>query len=105
MSPYRFAGRALALVSLAALFGLAVAPSRAGLFVGSGTNQVLEYDGTTGAFVAPFVAAGSGGLDQPTFLTFSPAVVPEPGSAVLACLGGLLLLGYVKRRRLRRASP
>ena len=30
------------------------------------------------------------------FFTFSPAgpAVPEPGSVVLACLGGLLLLGY-----------
>jgi hypothetical protein len=38
--------------------------ARAGLFVSSVlTNSVLEYDGTTGAFVNTF--ASGGGLNQP----------------------------------------
>ena len=154
MSLYRSAGRmpalARCLAPLALLLGLAATPARADLFVsssfsdqvleyngttgafvsafvaaGSGgligpaslvfgpngdlfvssfsTDQVLEYNGTTGAFVSAFVAVGSGGLIGPTFLTFSPTVVPvpvpEPGSVVLACLGGLLLLVWVCRAR------
>jgi hypothetical protein len=34
---------------------------------------VLEYDGTTGAFVREFVAAGSGGNSEPTFIIFGPS--------------------------------
>jgi streptogramin lyase len=36
------------------------------------TNQVLRYNGTTGAFLSVFVTAGSGGLDQPTNMVFGP---------------------------------
>jgi hypothetical protein len=43
------------------------------LFVSSQlSNQVLEYNGTTGAFVTAFVAAGSGGLSGPRALVFGP---------------------------------
>ena len=35
------------------------------------TDQVLEYNGTTGAFVTAFVGAGSGGLN-PSDLVFGP---------------------------------
>jgi hypothetical protein len=35
-------------------------------------DNVLRYDGTTGAFLGTFVAAGSGGLDLPNFLAFRP---------------------------------
>jgi hypothetical protein len=34
---------------------------------------VLEYDGTTGAFVREFVVAGSGRLTEPTFIIFGPS--------------------------------
>jgi hypothetical protein len=48
-------------------------PAAADLLVSSGgTDQVLRYDGTTGAFIDAFVSAGSGGLDQPSGLTFGP---------------------------------
>jgi sugar lactone lactonase YvrE len=41
------------------------------LYVGSvDTNQVLRYDGLTGAFIDVFVTAGSGGLDGPFHLKF-----------------------------------
>jgi DNA-binding beta-propeller fold protein YncE len=36
------------------------------------TNQILRYDGTTGAFLDAFVPAGSGGLAQPSGLVFGP---------------------------------
>jgi hypothetical protein len=76
------------------------------LFVSNpATDQVLEYNGTTGAFVTTFVGAGSGGLSGPTFLTFSPATVPEPGSGALVGLGGLLLFVIVTWRSVRRATP
>jgi sugar lactone lactonase YvrE len=43
------------------------------LYVSSGaTNQVLEYNGSTGAFVEAFVTAGSGGLNTPHGITFGP---------------------------------
>ena len=44
------------------------------LFVASELgNAVLEYDRATGAFVGEFVAAESGGLSEPTFITFGPS--------------------------------
>src|SRR5262249_17821964 len=43
------------------------------LFVADGnTEQVQEYDGTTGAFVTTFVAAGSGGFNGTVGLAFGP---------------------------------
>ena len=36
-------------------------------------NAVLEYNRTTGAFVGEFVAADSGGLSEPMFITFGPS--------------------------------
>ena len=42
------------------------------LVVSSGTNQVLRYDGQTGAFIDAFVPAGSGGLVFPEGLVFGP---------------------------------
>ena len=59
------------------------------LFVSSNANdQVLEYNGTIGAFITDFVSAGSGGLSAPTFLTFGPQIsVPEPATLFLIRLG------------------
>src|SRR5262249_56412071 len=76
------------------------------LFVSSiFTNQVLEYNGATGAFVTAFVGAGSGGLIGPSPLAFRPATVPEPDSGALVGLGGLLLFVIVTWRSVRRATP
>ena len=36
------------------------------------TNEVLQYDATTGAFVDVFVTAGSGGISGPYGLAFGP---------------------------------
>jgi len=42
-----------------------------GLQAAPGTSTVLRYDGTTGAFKSVFVSAGSGGLQNPIFMTFT----------------------------------
>jgi outer membrane protein assembly factor BamB len=58
----------LLLLILLAVFG---PETRAGdLFVSSGNNAVLEYDGTTGTFVKTF--ANGGGLTGPNGLAFGP---------------------------------
>ena len=57
------------LVSL--IFGKSASSSD--LLVGSfNTNEVLRYDGGTGAFLGAFVTAGSGGLSGPGWLVFGP---------------------------------
>ena len=59
---------------LAAVWAVAVGPARAAqpdLFVSSYfTDNVLRYDGKTGAFVDTF--ASGGGLDRPAGLAFGP---------------------------------
>jgi sugar lactone lactonase YvrE len=35
-------------------------------------NEILRYDGTTGAFLGTFVAPGSGGLNTPRMMAFGP---------------------------------
>jgi hypothetical protein len=84
--------------------GLAFGPN-GDLFVSSFySDQVLEYDGTTGAFVRAFVPAGSGGLSRPSFLTFTPfapppAPIPEPASLLLFGLGVVGVGAAAWRRR------
>src|SRR5262249_10548840 len=70
------------------------------------SNNVLRYDGTTGAFVDTFVPPFGGGLTRPTHMTFTntkpttPAyAIPEPSSLALLGLGTLGWLGYAWRRR------
>ena len=75
------------------------------LYVGSGrTDEVLRYDGTTGAFMDVFVAAGSGGLDGPVAVDFGPDghlyVSSEKTDEVLRYDGAT----GVPHRRLRRGS-
>jgi streptogramin lyase len=62
------------------------------LFVGSsgqGTNNVLRYNGTTGAFIDVFVPTGSGGLVNIVGLTFGP-----DGSLYVGDHGGSQVLRY-----------
>jgi DNA-binding beta-propeller fold protein YncE len=64
--------RVLGLTLLVSLI-LGESASSSDLLVGSfNTNEVLRYDGHTGAFLAAFVTAGSGGLSGTGFLTFGP---------------------------------
>src|SRR5260221_11184352 len=70
--------------------GIIVTAAGIDLFVSSsGTDQVLEYDGTTGEFVAPLVSAGSGGLKFPGGLAFGPK-----GNLFVASGGGNEVLEY-----------
>src|SRR5712691_6293883 len=63
-------------VIVAAIFSMIGSPvllRAADLFVSSEiTHSVLQYNGTTGAFVTAFVPSGSGGLVGPQGLTFGP---------------------------------
>ncbi|MHC4947254.1 MAG: M12 family metallo-peptidase [Planctomycetota bacterium] len=57
---------------LVAPFGLALGPG-GNLFVTGGDGRVIEFDGTTGAAVGPFVTlADNGGLTDPRGLLFKP---------------------------------
>ena len=38
----------------------------------SGTNSILRYNASTGAFISTFVPSGSGGLQWPEGITFGP---------------------------------
>jgi hypothetical protein len=61
------------LVALGQGGGLVQAQGNGNLYVSSaGTDQVLRYNGATGAFLDAFVAAGSGGLNTPIGLVFGP---------------------------------
>lgn len=64
--------RSLILTALAAWISIASSSARADVWVTSFlTDSVLRYD-DAGAFVEAFVAPGSGGLDDPRGLVFSP---------------------------------
>ncbi|MEH2314250.1 MAG: hypothetical protein V7K35_23255 [Nostoc sp.] len=53
------------------------------------TNNVLRYNGKTGAFIDTFVPAGSGGLGKPRFLYFTKDAIAVPESRT-----GLALLAF-----------
>ncbi len=55
------------------------------LYVASKTNEILRYDGLTGAFLGVFVSAGSGGLKGPMDLAFGP----DDGMLYVSSLGEL----------------
>lgn len=56
-------------------YALTFSPWDGNLYVSSfGSNQVVRFDGRTGAQLGVFVAAGSGGLSGPVGLTFGPDV-------------------------------
>ena len=59
-------------MAMGILFGVPSAQAVDLLVVSGGTNQVLRYDGQTGAFIDTFVPAGSGGLSVPYGLVFGP---------------------------------
>ena len=59
------------------------------LYVSSGiTDEVLRYNGATGAFIDVFVTAGSGGLNEPTFLIFFGLPTDGGGSGCSVASGG-----------------
>jgi DNA-binding beta-propeller fold protein YncE len=59
--------------TVVALGGVPEVAANPNLFVsGNSSSTVLEYNGTTGAFVGTFVPSGSGGLISPAGLVFGP---------------------------------
>lgn len=67
------------------------------LLVGSfGTDSVLKYDATTGAFLGTLIASGSGGLDGTHNFAFMQ--VPGPGGIMI----GLFAFGFYSSGRRRR---
>ncbi len=69
------------------------------LVVDSSTNSVKEFDGETGNFLGNFVAPGSDGLSNPSYLTTANVPVPEPSSVLgVVALGGLFIGGALQRR-------
>ena len=52
--------------------GLVFGPDKNLYVVSQATDEVLRYNGKTGAFIDAFVTAGSGGLDVPFALDFGP---------------------------------
>jgi hypothetical protein len=83
---------------LSAASGISFGPA-GDLFVASGfTSSVKRYNGTTGAYLGDFVTSGSGGLEFPQYVAFSPA--PEPGTFLTV---GLLLGARSFFRTRRRA--
>lgn len=60
------------------------------LYVASAaTDEILRYDGQSGAFLGAFVSAGAGGLDNPTDLAFHPN-----GDLYVGSLGNGQILRY-----------
>src|SRR5262245_58058379 len=63
--------RLVTIVSTLAFVCFAALAHAGDLLVSSrNTDQVLRYNGSTGAFVGAFVGTGSGGVSAPTGLTF-----------------------------------
>jgi len=69
---------------------ITVRPTNGNLLVANGgTEQILEYNGSTGAFVGVFVS----GINTPLHMGFKP--VPEPSTLGLLVLG---VVGLIRRR-------
>ncbi len=68
-------------------FGLTLGPDNL-LYVASFFNdRILRFNSSTGAFVDTFVSATAN--PNPTFIAFTPTIIPEPTSAGMLCLGAL----------------
>ena len=78
-----------ALSMLAAAASVLAPSAHANLLVSSfATNQVIQYNGTTGAFIGAFVTAGTGGLSGPMGLAYNGGnlFVAAPYGDLAVCL-------------------
>src|SRR5262245_42416081 len=86
--------------------GLGFGPDGNLSVVSEATDEVYRYEGTTGAFIDIFIEEGSGGLAEPTFLTFGPDAVAVSEPAMRFVPGVLLLaMVYAGRRRTTLRVP
>jgi hypothetical protein len=67
----------------------------------SGTFTLVTIDPTTGTVTS----IGSNGAGSISAIAFQPLAIPEPGSIALMGLGGVALLGFVRRRKAAKTSP
>ena len=76
------------------------------LFVSDfGSNSIKQYDRQTGNFLGDFVASGSGGLSNPTYLTTANVPVPEPSSVLgVLAFGGLFAGSVLRRKRVAKVQ-
>ncbi len=59
------------------------------LYVSTLLNEVLRYDSTSGKLISRFVSAGSGGLNSPIGMIFSPGITAAPtGPTSIQQIGG-----------------
>ena len=57
--------------------GMVISPAGTLLVASRDTNEVLEYNASTGGFLGAFVSAGSGGLTAPFGVAWKPPASPS----------------------------
>jgi hypothetical protein len=68
-----FTGNRFPLTGIVAATHMEIHPTRGTVLIGGGdSDNVVEYDAKTGAFVREFIPPGSGGLDSASGLAFHP---------------------------------
>lgn len=76
------------------------------LFVSdSASDSIEQYDSQTFESLGNFVASGSGGLSNPTYVTTANVPVPEPSSVLgVLAFGGLFAGSALRRKRVAKVQ-